>query len=621
MTSLLALAIVACTDEPPPEPPPRAPGPPAVAPLAPLEGEGVRIEVSFPDRAMQRITVRTTRRCPPAGEAEWWMANWTPGSYVIRNHARFVETIRARADEGDAEVVPVAKNRWRVSCSSGAPVTMETTLVATERNVRGNYVAETWATLNPPAAFLLPEPPTGPFDVSVVLPLVWPDVVAPLPRVADDPPTFRAEDLDTLIDSPIAVGQLTQSTLTVGGVPHHFVTFGDERTFDRDVLDHAVADLIATQQAFWGQIPYDEYWFLQALTPTYGGLEHARSTLMMATPAATETPENKVRWLGLVSHELFHTWNVQRLRPRSLLAQDYETETHTKLLWVSEGWTSYYDDLLLARAGLVDEAEYLELLGRQIRRVSSRPGRLVQSLAQSSFDAWTKHYAPTPHQHNSTVSYYTKGAVVAFLLDATIRRSTQGRASLDDVARELLALSQAAPTEPLDERLRSMGDRRHVRGITPADVREVASRIAGRDLGAFFDDAVDGAAELDFGGALQWFGLALEPEETRPVLGVTLTDRAGRVTVEGVSRGSPAWRAGLNVGDELLAVDGRRAEADLTTLIAGCVARRCELLRSRDGRVASIHVQAELQPGPVSLVVDEGASPIAKRRRRTWLGQ
>jgi len=592
----------------PPEPAPR------VTPVTPGEAS-VRIDVSFPERAMQRITVRTTRQCPDSGEAEWWMANWTPGSYVIRDHARHVETIASSS----GVLRQTAKNRWIAECTPDGPVTIETTLVASDLNVRGNFVAETWATLNPPAAFLLPEPPRGPFDVHLELPAEWPDAVAPLPAV--DPQTFRAADLDTLIDSPIVVGELTSETLDVGGAPHHFVTFGDERTFDRDVLS-SVADLVGTQQAFWGDVPYSGYWFLQALVPTYGGLEHYRSTLMMASPASTGTREDTIRWLGLVSHEFFHTWNVQRMRPRGLVAQDYENEAHTELLWVAEGWTSYYDDLLLARAGIIDEEEYLELLGRQIQRLEARPGRRVQSLAAASFNAWTKFYQPTPHQLNSTIGYYTKGAVVAFLLDAEIRRATSGRYSLDDLARRLRERSEAERAEALSPRLASMGQRRAIRGFTPADVRELASELARRDLSAFFERNVDQPGELDYGSALQWFGLTLTREDPKPRLGVEWEARDARIVVTGVIRESPAWAAGLNVGDELLTLDADRITADgLEALVARCEGRRCDLVRSRQGRAATVSITPEPTPGPPKLEVDDGASPIASRRRADWLGQ
>jgi len=615
---LLSLLLSCGTDAPsPPEAPPSDPAP-TVPPDPAPDDAAVGIVVSFEERAMQRISVRTTRACPDSGSTEWWMANWTPGSYVIRDHAGKVETISASS----AEVQQTAKNRWVVACEAGRPVTVQTTLVASDQNVRGNFVAETWATLNAPAAFVLPEPPEGPFDVKLELPEDWPDAIAPLPRVADAPPTFRAVDLDTLIDSPIVVGQLTEQTLTIGAVPHHFVTFGDARTFDPEVVRSEVVDLVEAQHAFWGDVPYREYWFLQALVPTYGGLEHYRSTLMMSSPQSTETRDDTIRWLGLVSHELFHTWNVQRLRPRALLSQDYETEAYTELLWVAEGWTSYYDDVLLARAGILDEQEYLELLGKQIDRLESRPGRLVQSLASASFNAWTKYYQPTPHQLNSTIGYYTKGAVVAFLLDAEIRRATQGRASLDEVARRLRALSEGPPDEVLDDRLLAMGERRNIRGFTPSDVRRVASEVAGRDLSGFFDAAVDRPGELDYGGALQWFGLKLERGEARPHLGVRFERRDGGVFVTGVFRDSPAWRAGLNVGDEIVSLGDRRATTgDLDDLVERCVDAPCALVRSREGRLATLQVQATEQPGSAKLVVDPGASPLASRRRRSWLGQ
>ncbi|MEN0063655.1 MAG: PDZ domain-containing protein [Myxococcota bacterium] len=612
--------IVACVSDPPStdrESPVSVVMPTPQRPVEPLsDGEGVRIVVSFAERAMQRLTVSTTRTCPDGGTAEWWMANWTPGSYLIRDHARKIETMTASS----GPVHQIAKNRWTVPCNPGQPTEVVTTMVASDKNVRGNFIGNGWATVNPPAAFLLPEPPEGPFDVRLETVPDLPDVAVPLPELPGQPGTYRAEDLDTLIDSPMVVGDLTTETFTIGGAPHHFVTFGDEDTFDRSVLS-SVVTLVETQQAFWGDVPYPAYWFFQAFLPTYGGLEHAQSTLMMSTPSSTENRKNTIRWLGLVSHEFFHTWNVQRMRPRNLVAQDYETEAHTELLWVAEGWTSYYDDLLLARADIIDEAEYLELLGQQIDRVQSRPGRLIQSLAASSFNAWTKYYKPTPHQLNSTIGYYEKGAVVGWLLDAEIRRATQSRASLDDVLHRLRERSEQARDMPLSDRLASMGARRAIRGFTPDDVREVAAAVAGRDLTSFFRRSVDAAEELDYGSALQWFGLKLTRDDAKLRLGVRTTNETSRLTVRGVFRDGPAWKAGINVGDELISIDDRRVGSDnLGDVVKRCKAT-CDVTISREGRVLDFAITPAEMPGATTLEIDEGASPMAARRRRAWLDQ
>jgi predicted metalloprotease with PDZ domain len=287
------------------------------------------------------------------------------------------------------------------------------------------------------------------------------------------------------------------------------------------------------------------------ITEAGGGLEHKNSTLLMTNRWTTRTRKAYLSWLELCSHEFFHTWNVKRLRPIELGPFDYQHEVYTRSLWIAEGFTDYYGELLVHRAGLSTRAEYLEALSNQIETLQTTPGRLVQSAADASFDAWIKQYRPDENSPNVSISYYTKGAVIAFLLDGRIRKATNGAKSLDDVMRAAYQ-KYSGP-----------------RGYTPEQFRELAESVSGLELDGFWASAIEGTGELDYADALDAFGLRFKaptaPTDDKPAkawLGVTTRIDGGRLLVSQVRRGTPGYEAGLNVDDEILAIDDYRVRAD-----------------------------------------------------------
>jgi predicted metalloprotease with PDZ domain len=322
----------------------------------------------------------------------------------------------------------------------------------------------------------------------------------------------------------------------------------------------ADAEKIArTQLDFWGKAPYPRYVFFNLLTGAGGGLEHRDSSTLMSNRWRTRTREGYLEWLALVSHELFHAWNGKRLRPAELGPFDYESEVYTRNLWIVEGITSYYGDLLLHRAGYSTRKEYLKNLSKAIETLETTPGRLVQPMDEASFDAWIKLYRRDENTPNSTISYYTKGEVVAFLLDARIRRATGGRRSLDDVLRWAYR--------------RYSGER----GYTAEQFRKVLEEVAGTDFSEKSADwltrAVESTEELDYQEALDWYGLRFasteekkeggEPQESPGAwMGVDFDRDGGRIVVTQVKRGTPAYEAGVNVDDEILAIDDYRVLPD-----------------------------------------------------------
>jgi predicted metalloprotease with PDZ domain len=505
-----------------------------------------------------------------ADHVEVMMPTWTPGSYLIREYPRFVQELRAvgAADEDsqtqDLAVTKTRKNRWQIATAGVRRVTLRYQVYCHELSVRTNWVDNDLAVLNGAATFLVPlDQRQQPIQVQVQLPPGWARSVCALPNDAERPHTYIAENYDQLVDSPILAGNCQIFPFQVGGINHYLVNLGDDALWDGQKAANDLKKVVAAQHEFWGQIPYPEYYFLNVVMGGGGGLEHDNSTLLMSGRRTMQSPQSYRRWLSLCSHEFFHAWNVRRLRPRSLVQYDYENEVYTRELWVAEGLTSYYQNLLLARAGLMTPNELLQSLSADIRGTENRPGNLVQSLAESSFDSWIDFYRPHENSANTSVSYYGRGSVAGFLLDAEIRRRSNGAANLDDA---MVKLYQQC----LDG------------GYTNQDLQEVCQQLTDSDFGPWFQTYIDSATAFDYTPALELWGLrfagpqgsgnrgedagrdATRPGEERPLpvtIGVTLRDSDGQTQVSAIRAGSTGQAAGLNLDDEVLAVNGRRVNA------------------------------------------------------------
>jgi len=609
----LALAAPAC-ETPAPEvsaPAAEVPAAPAPAPMPDADdGEAIRYTLSFPEPHTHYVEVQA--RFPTAGREALTlsMASWTPGSYKIRDYARNVEAVAAFDEAGGPlPIAKVAKHRWRVEADGGEAVDVTYRVWSREMSVRTNWVEERFAMLNGAPTFLTDVDAVGrPHVVRLELPEGW-DVATGL---SSDGDAWVAPDYETLVDSPIVAGDLSRYDFEVGGAPMALVNRGEPPVWDGARAATDVEVLVRAQIDFWGAIPFERYVFLNVIDQGGGGLEHRNSTLMLANPWRTRDRADYVKWLGLVSHEFFHTWNVKRLRPAelgpfgdSLLGEEIRTDS----LWIAEGLTSYYDDLLLLRAGLIDETEYLAALSGQIQSVQATPGRAVRSLTESSHDAWIKHYQPDGNSVNTAISYYSKGAVVGFLLDAEIRRLTGGERSLDDLMRAAWA--------------RYAGEA----GYTPAQFRELASEIAGADLSGWFEAAVDGTGELNYDAALTHLGLiftapAEPPKRTPGWLGADLSNSGGRAVVTGLKRGTPAYQAGLDLKDELVAVEGWRVDpaapsALFERYIPGDIV---SVTVARRGRLMTLDVPlGRSDTRTWILAVDEEAPAAASAAREAWL--
>jgi len=514
--------------------------------------EPIRYTVSFPAPQTHYMEVTATVPTERRADVELMMAVWTPGSYLVREYERNVEAVSAAGPDGRAlTVVKSDKNRWRVATGGANTVTVKYRVYGHEMSVRTNWIEAGFALVNGAPTFLtLADRTPRPHEVVINPATGWAKSMTGLPEMPGGPHRYRAPDFDTLTDSPIVLGNPAVYEFTVDSKKHYLVNEGEGGIFDGARAAKDLEAIVREHRRMWGSLPYDRYLFLNMLTESGGGLEHKNSSVLMGSRWATRTRRAYNTWLDLASHEFFHVWNVKRLRPVELGPFDYENENHTRSLWIVEGITDYYADLALHRAALITRDEYLDSLSDKIEELQTTPGRLVQSAEMASFDAWIKYYRPDENSINTSISYYTKGSVVALLLDARVRKATNGARSLDDVMKA--AYEKYAGS----------------RGYTADEFRVVAEQVAGVSLKAFWDHAVSGTGELDYQEALDTLGLRFRsvavPADRpgKPWLGINTRNDAGRLVVSQVRRDTPAIAAGLNVDDEILAIDDYRVRAD-----------------------------------------------------------
>ena len=428
------------------------------------------------------------------------MAVWSPGFYRVEDYARKVEGVSARTPDGaPLEVEATTKNRWRIS-GKGAPIVVVSYRIACDRrSVTTNWVSPDLVVLNGAAAFATfveADRRRCPHEVRLELPPECPGSATAMPAAPDGRPHhYRAEDYDTLVDSPIVAGKLSIHEFDVEGSRHLLVDAGEVGKWDGGRAAQDLEKMVREARRFWGALPFRRYVFLNVFGRAAGGLEHKDSTLLTAGPGRAGREPGSVRWLSFVSHEYFHAFNVKRLRPVELGPFDYEDPPSTRSLWIAEGLTTYFGDLIIARAGLATPRDHLSAMLTLIGQLQNMKGRLVQSLEDASLDVWSSGTSGVGRDAATKLSYYVKGPVVGFLLDARIRRATGDRRSLDDVMR--LAYR------------RYSGER----GFTPEQFRATAEEVAGVELKEWFRKALSTTDELDYREALDWFGLRFAPSD------------------------------------------------------------------------------------------------------------
>ena len=494
----------------------------------------------------------------PQAQQELRLPAWIPGSYLIREFTRHLGPLSARQSRKACAVVQKEKALWRIECKAATPLEVRYTVYAHDASVRTAWLEAYRGFFNPTSVCLQVQGQTEQdHQVHLTAPHHaddWRVATGARPLKVNKAGwgSYGFDNYDDLADSPFEMGPLWTAHFEVAGVPHQFAVAHTPPTFDGERLARDTQAIVSAQMRFWHgrkKPPHDRYAFLLATVDDgYGGLEHRFSTALICKRAdlprvgEVAATEGYQDLLGLISHEYFHTWNVKRMRPSDLARYDYQQENYTELLWFFEGFTSYYDDVLLVRAGVLSPEAYLKRLSKTLQQVAGTPGRQVQSVAQASFEAWTRYYRPDENTSNSTVSYYTKGSLVALCLDLTLRQEGQG--DLDQVMRLLWKTSKGGP-------------------ISEGDIALALEAVGGRSYQAELGQWVHGTDELPVVDLLARQGVKFksEPASIDQRLGLKAQEDRG-LRISQVFAGSVAERAGFAPGDEWLGLEvGKGAQA------------------------------------------------------------
>ena len=579
-----------------------------------------RIEAADLHAHLYGVTLTIAR---PAAGQRVSLPVWIAGSYMVREFAKQITGISARQDQRAMAVQQLDKATWLIDCEADKPLTLHYQVHAHDDSVRTAWLTTQRGFFNGTSLCLQAQ---GLADVPHQLELVaesfnahkkW-QVATGLSPVKTDRQgfgTYVAANYDELVDCPVEMGTFWSGSFKACGIDHRFVVAGATPAFDGERLLRDSQKICETAIRFWhpnsglgkkrSDTPHKNYVFmLNAVADGYGGLEHRNSTALICNRADlprrstrdgsakdAKQSEGYTTLLGLISHEYFHTWNVKRLRPAEFASYDYTQENYTELLWFFEGFTSYYDDLLLRRAGLIDDAQYLKLLNKTINQVLQTPGRQVHSVAQSSFEAWTKYYRQDANSPNLTVSYYTKGALVALCLDLTLRQHgvKNHSVSLDDAMRALWARCCA-----------SKGNNKTPGPMLEADVLAVLKELTGRSWSTEFKAWVRGTRDLPIDKLLAHHGVSVQhdPAQLAQRLGLRVAQDHS-VHIKTVLSGSAAHKAGFAPGDEWLGVEVAGKTAAQTTsawrlkklddlLLYAGAAKKVKALVSRDHQLLKL---------------------------------
>ncbi|SHJ49496.1 Predicted metalloprotease, contains C-terminal PDZ domain [Hymenobacter daecheongensis DSM 21074] len=537
------------------------------------------------------------------------MPVWAPGSYLVREFAKNVEGFGAQAGSATLRTEKISKNTWRVYHPKSKNFTVRYRVYAFELSVRTSFIDAAHGYVNGTSVFMYPEGEQKLPSTLLVQPAPgWTQVSTSLkPAAGGAPFSFRAANYDELADSPIEIGNQKILSFEANGTPHTVAMFGTVQ-YDEARLLRDMKKVCEEAHRVVGQNPLDRYVFIiHNIDRGTGGLEHLFSTTLSVSRTAYSSEAGWKGFLGLVAHEYFHLWNVKRIRPVALGPFNYDQENYTRMLWVSEGGTEYFSNLIMQRAGFLTPDAYLADLSNGIGRVENTPGNKQQSAAESSFDAWIKYYRPNENSGNTGISYYDKGEVIGAVLDLMVINATNGSKSLDDVMRYLYA-----------QYYQKLG-----RGFTDAEYQDAVAKVAGRRFDEFFRDYVYGTKTLDYATALGYAGLTLStaPTTTDAVLGANVSTSGGKYTVSSVLRDGSAWQGGLSVGDELLALNGTRLTDDPNKALTGAPAgAKVTLLVSRDGQLKEVSFPL-LANAAQRYRIERMASPTEQQQRvlAKWL--
>ncbi len=568
----------------------------------------INYSISFKDPSEHYCEVTINVRNLATESLLFSMPVWTPGSYMIRDYAGKVQNVSVTDGKGAYRPAEkISKNTWRVAAGGSKEINFSYRVYCNELTVRTSEVTTEHAFLNSSGIFMFVRGLEHlPCNLKINLPKDWKEISTGLEHTGKN--KFRAENYDEFIDCPIEIGNQTILEFQIKKIPHRICIVGNGN-YDPKKLINDFKIIAETQIKFLkGKIPYQNYTYIVHLVEKGGGgLEHLNSFVVQFPRLNFNDAKAYRKFLGLVSHEFFHLWNVKRIRPVVLGPFDYDKENYTQSLWIAEGWTSYYDNVLLRRTGLINNREYLEFLEHEVNDVMRFQGRFHQPLRESSYDTWIKFYKKDENTNNSQVSYYTKGALVATMLNIEIISATNFTKSLDDV---ILAL--------YDDYLNDAS-----KGYTEERVKQICEELCGKSLDEFWRKYLDGTDELPIKDYLGRCGIEMTDanESVKCSLDIEAKTENGKLIIVKVFAGGSAHAAGLSSGDELIAIDGYRIDNELMNKIIGDMKAgdKVEILASRKGLIRSIKV-ALLKPLPKYVLTErKDPSKTEKQLLDKWI--
>lgn len=568
----------------------------------------IRYRLSFTQYYQHLIEVNIRFQAQP--QQKIWLPTWIPGSYLIREFARHIEGVSACAvQDGQAIALKkISKNQWQLDNQENTDIEVKYQVYAYDLSVRGAYVDDERFYVNPAAVCMgIEGQENQPIELHLNIPQTFAHftLATGLGVLTNSDTAYQlgAKNYAELIDQPFELAKQATTTFDAKNISHRVAISGKHHT-SLDRLKTDLQKICSAQIELFGDAPFNDYLFMvMATANSYGGLEHQNSTSLI-TPRDDlpkfDEPEqpssNYRRFLGLCSHEYFHAWLVKFIRPHNYVTPNLHQEDYTSLLWVFEGITSYYDDLMLLRSGVIDETAYLDLLKEQINRYLSNPGREVQSVAESSFDAWIKYYRPDENSNNAGTSYYNKGALIALCLDLTLR---QHGANLDQLLQQFYARAKTGQQ------------------VTEATIAELCQKLAGQSLQAFFDDYVDGTQELPIATLLQQVGVELAYEHKSWPLGLKVQETAQGLLVQQVLRESSGAQAGISAHDTIVALNDLKATNQLVQQLCAQIhtnqAIRCHLFRRDELKTLELTSDSVKMPTVTLQIKDT-------RLLKYWLG-
>ena len=472
------------------------------------------------------------------------MPVWAPGSYLVREFSKSVEGFSATSGTKTVRFDKVRKNAWRIYAAKASNIKVKYRVYAFETSVRTAFVDESHAFLSSTGIFMYPDGLIKlPSTVTIKPYKTWSKVSTGLEPVAGKPFTYTAANFDILFDSPLEVGNQDIFEFTAAGVRHEVAMYGGGN-YDKEKLKIDMAKVVEQATAIYGENPNKHYTFIvHNFSTGGGGLEHLNSTVLGASKGGYATEKGYKGFLELVAHEYHHLWNVKRLRPVALGPFDYDNENYTTNLWVAEGFTSYFENKIMLRAGFKTTSETAQALVTNIATVSNTPGSKVQSAAEASYDAWIKNYRPNENSGNTSISYYSKGEVIGTLMDLEIANATKGARSLNDVMHDMY-----------EAYYKKLG-----RGYTDAEFKAMVEKVSGISFTNFWKKYVNGTDPIEYSKYFAYAGITVTDENAGnaiPYLGVASKKVEGKMVVSSISRNSAAWDGGLNFNDVLISVDG-----------------------------------------------------------------